>query len=62
MSWENGKGALGSEVTRWERWENSEVVARLERWDGSEVVASWERWEGSQVTRKERGESSEVKK
>ena len=49
-------------MTRWERWENSEVVARLERWDGSEVVASWERWEGSQVTRKERGESSEVKK
>ena len=38
------------------------MVARSERWDGSEVVASWERWEGSQVTRKERGESSEVKR
>ena len=36
--------------------------ARSERWDGSEVVASWERWEGSQVTRKERWESSEVKR
>ena len=38
------------------------MVARSERWDGSEVVACWERWEGSQVTRKERGESSEVKR
>ena len=26
-----------SEVTRWERWENSEV-AQSERWEGSEVA------------------------
>ena len=39
----------GSEVARWERWENSEV-ARSKRWEGSEA-ASWKggreiRWQG----------------
>ena len=44
-----GKVHEGSEVTRWERWENSEV-AQSEGREGSEV-AIWERWEGSEIAR-----------
>ena len=48
---------VGSELVRWESWEDSEV-ARSERWKGSEV-AIWGRW---RVARWERWESSEVRK
>ena len=40
-----GKVFLGTEVSRWERWGNSEVVWPV-RWEGSNV-ASWERWKGN---------------
>ena len=35
----------GSEVAKWQRWENNEVL-RSERWEGSEV-ARWEMWDSS---------------
>ena len=50
-----------SEVTRWERWENSEV-AQSERWEGSEVAICERRgvgW-GSKMAGQEKWESSEV--
>ena len=40
----------GSEVARWERWENSEV-ARSERWEGSEVAS----WKGERAVRRQGG-------
>ena len=40
----------GSEVARWERWENSEV-ARSERWEGSEVAS----WKGGRAVRRQGG-------
>ena len=49
----------GSELARWERWENSEV-ARSDGWDGSEVASS-ERWDGSEVTKWERWEGRVVR-